>query len=124
MFRCTTVSGQEGAPFAKERSLMWSRSRLPVGNDCARVPGSSNGTVRKQYPGQWSWEALMYMTQVSYLVFSIRQASSRGQSVCVRIAVGGWVWVFMRRHVAAMSGRSRPRIETSDTAFAGHDILF
>ncbi|KAF5853990.1 hypothetical protein GGP41_006757 [Bipolaris sorokiniana] len=66
------VSGREGAPFAKERSLMWSRSRLPVGNDCARVPGSSNGTVRKQYPAQWSWEALMYMTQVSYLVFSIR----------------------------------------------------
>jgi hypothetical protein len=40
----------------KERSLIWKRSRVPVGNYSTCLPGTGNGTVRDL--GQWLWESL------------------------------------------------------------------
>ncbi|RMZ68802.1 benomyl methotrexate resistance [Pyrenophora seminiperda CCB06] len=75
VFRCTTAHDCERAVTKVERS------RLPMGNDAARVPGTGNGTI-------------------SNLILSIWQATQGRQSLCVRIVAVSAT----REHVAEMSG--------------------
>lgn len=63
----------------KERSLKWTRSRLPMGNDSARVPGAGNGTVSSN-PGQRLWESLMYIV-AGFQSCSFDMASDSGAAV-------------------------------------------
>jgi hypothetical protein len=62
----------------KERSLIWKRSRVPVGNYSTCLPGTGNGTVRDL--GQWLWESLTYSI-ADFQSCSFDMASDSGEAV-------------------------------------------
>lgn len=70
----------------KERSLIQHRSRLPVGDDPARVLGFGNGTV-SPVPAQWYWYSLTHSLQISNSILQVWEEAQGKQSVC--ICLGG-----------------------------------
>ena len=62
----------------KERSLIWKRSRLPVGNYSTCVPCAGYGTVRDLR--EWSWEPLTYIA-ADFQSCSFDMASGSGEAV-------------------------------------------
>jgi hypothetical protein len=100
----------------KERSLIWQRSRLPVGDDGIGIPRFGNGTV-SVFQGGGRWSALTRMITDSQ---SCSSSTGRGSGEAVgthqhkRARNGG------RGDVADLSGEAKNR--GGSTAFASHHV--
>jgi hypothetical protein len=62
----------------KERSLIWNRSRLPVGNYSACLPGTCNGSVSD--PERGLWDSLICLI-ADFQSCSFDMASDSGEAV-------------------------------------------